>query len=277
MNLKTYEDFLDIIIGKLKETLGETADMYKEYKDGQSIESITDAIIKIVQDNSNIIEKPVISQEEAKKNLYTAVINFERNAEMLRDVPYERFQDLAIVPRWHVGEGASFLVYNNLLPELRLTKEEVLEIAERNTENKEYSVTSLSSMIKNLIGAEYGDDLLAENTPEISMYVVTNDRRYDGAVAITSDKVMKSVREQIGEDIYILPSSRHEIICVKQSECPDTVALAEMVSSVNASTVSTADYLSDTVYAYDGHKITIANTPAVEKTETRTQYRAAAH
>ena len=308
-----YKDFLDAFIENLKAMLGDTADikiqpvvkpneilegliirlqgeseksvfptiypeaLYKDFQNGRSMESITQAVINTVRDTTRIVEKPVINQEEAKKNLYTAVINYEKNTELLKDVPYERFQDLAIIPRWRVGEEASFLVHNSLLPELRLTKEELIEMAQANTDRQEFQVIPLPSIIQSLMGPEYGDDLLMGSAPELSMYVVTNGRKYDGAVAMTSDKVMKSVREQIGEDIYILPSSRHEIICVKQSECPDTVALAEVVSSVNASSVSTADYLSDTVYAYDGHKITMANTPAVEKTETQTQYRAAAH
>ncbi len=310
MNSKTYEEFLDDIIENLKERLGETAeitlqqvkkpnetlegltirmadasvaptvypaDMYKEYQDGHSIESITGAIINVIKDSRSVVGIPSLTLEEAKKSLYTTVINYEKNKELLSDIPYEKMQDLAIVPRWRVSDEASFLVRDNILPTLKLTKEELLEIAENNTDKEDFQVIPLPSMIRSLMGAEFSDDLLAENTPEISMYVVTNDRRYDGAVVMTSDKVMKSVREQIGEDIYILPSSRHEIICVKQSDCPDTVALAEMVSSVNASTVSTADFLSNNVYAYDGHKITMANSPAIEKTETQTQYRAVAH
>lgn len=305
-----YKDFLNTIIESLKISLGESAEitchsvakpneilegltirfhgkqmsptvypesLYKDYQNGRSMESITQAVINMVRDTPKIVEKPVITQEEAKKNLYTVIINFEKNTELLKDVPYERFQDLAIIPRWRVGEEASFLVHNNMLPELRLTKEELMEMAQANTDKQEFRVIPLPSMIQSLMGPEYGDDLLEENKPELSMYVVTNEKRFDGAVAMTSDKVMKSVREQIGEDIYILPSSRHEIICVKQSECPDTVALAEMVSSVNASTVSTADYLSDSVYSYNGHKITMANGPSIEKTETQMKYRVACH
>ncbi len=252
-------------------------ELYKQHLDGRSLENITESIIKAVREPQNAIRIPEISLEEAKKSLYLVAINYEKNRDLLADVPHERFQDLALVPRWKVGEEASFLVHDNILPELRLTKEELLEIAQNNTEKETFQVTRLPNILRSFMGDEYADDILTESPPEISMYVVTNNRGFDGAVAMACDKVMKSVREQIGEDIYILPSSRHEIICVKQSECPDTAALAEMVSSVNASTVSTADYLSDTVYAYDGNKITLANTPTIEKTEVQTQYRAAAH
>lgn len=252
-------------------------ELYKQHLDGRSLENITESIIKAVREPQNAIRIPEISLEEAKKSLYLVAINYEKNRDLLADVPHERFQDLALVPRWKVGEEASFLVHDNILPELKLTKEELLEIAQSNTEKQDFKVTPLPSILRSIMGDEYADDILAETPPEISMYVVTNARGIDGAVAMACDKVMKSVHGQIGEDVFIIPCSRHEIICVKKSECPDTDALAEMVASVNSTTVSRADYLSDSVYAYDGHKITMANTPTIEKTEVQTQYRAAAH
>jgi hypothetical protein len=60
---------------------------------------------------------------------------------------------------------------------------------------------------------------------------------------------LEQVRERLGEDFYILPSSIHELLVLPRSMM-DANELQEMVKCVNATVVNPEDVLSDGVYAY---------------------------
>jgi hypothetical protein len=103
------------------------------------------------------------------------------------------------------------------------------------------------------------------------MWILSNESKVDGAVAITSQETLKAAHEKLGEDFYILPSSRHEVILVPQSCVSDEEDLKAMVRDVNAAEVSKVDKLSDSVYRFDGRKLTIADAPTEKMSETLTK------
>ena len=84
------------------------------------------------------------------------------------------------------------------------------------------------------------------------MFVITNSSKIDGAAAMLSDSTMQAAYERIGENFYIAPSSRHEILAIPESAIERPEDLKEIVESVNSTEVSKSDYLSDNVYRYDG-------------------------
>lgn len=57
--------------------------------------------------------------------------------------------------------------------------------------------------------------------------------------------------ERVGGDFYILPSSIHEILLVKDDETFDINRLEDMVKEVNETQVAPEDLLTDSVYHYD--------------------------
>lgn len=60
----------------------------------------------------------------------------------------------------------------------------------------------------------------------------------------------KEARSYMQDDFYILPSSVHEVLLVKQNQM-SVEELEDMVKTVNASAVALQDRLSDHVYKYD--------------------------
>ena len=83
------------------------------------------------------------------------------------------------------------------------------------------------------------------------MIVVTNDVGVDGASALFYPGVSEMIKEELGGSYYILPSSIHEMIAVPVIANSDYRDLEFMVRSINDSTVSISDRLSDRVYRYD--------------------------
>lgn len=70
-----------------------------------------------------------------------------------------------------------------------------------------------------------------------------------GAVGMLRTDLLEKFAEQGGCDLYILPSSIHEALLLKDDKMPVN-ELREMVRSVNRGVVDEMDRLSDEVYYY---------------------------
>lgn len=143
-----------------------------------------------------------------------------------------------------------------------LTKEEALKIAKSNT-GKSAELKSMNEVMEGIIKEAVDDDGLAadlaaglEDSP---LYVLTTESGLDGASLIANRNILKQVHEELGEDFYILPSSIHEVILVGKSDVDNDIdSLREMVRNVNEREVPIEDRLSDQVYEFNGHSLTLA-------------------
>lgn len=94
-----------------------------------------------------------------------------------------------------------------------------------------------------LLGLDHQDDM--------KMYVLTNSEQTYGSGLIVHDKVLRHVLHTIGEDIYVLPSSVHELIVLPASVVDDESYLPRMVHEINTNEVEPKDRLSNDVYRVD--------------------------
>ena len=109
------------------------------------------------------------------------------------------------------------------------------------------------------------------------LYVLTNRDSLNGASLILQRDVMKKIGELAGGDFYVLPSSVHETLIIPESAGVSLDDLSEMVKSVNSSTVSPEEFLSDHVQYYDAGRELLMNAehyrmlqlPSLEKTNVR--------
>lgn len=108
-------------------------------------------------------------------------------------------------------------------------------------------------------------EMLDISEDDYPMYVVTTSRQYDGASVIVSKPFLEEVHKKLGEDYYVLPSSRHEVLAVPVSRAPELPDLKEMVHMVNETEVQERDWLSDDVYYFDGRRLKLADTLAEER------------
>lgn len=184
--------------------------MYDDYKSGVPVSDIADYVSASVS-MDRYPEMPEITPENAEKCISFSLVNIEKNKQMLQDCPYKKIHDMAAVPRWHVSDNTSFLVTNNLMQLLRMTKEEILDIAQRNTESANYTCRGMNEVMKQFMEDEAMDEeLIAEMflMAEPPFYIITNENCTDGSCAILSDSFMQRTAEQIGNDkIYLLPAA----------------------------------------------------------------------
>lgn len=229
---------------------------YNLYKSGFSVEElVTKTIRELEIARAKAPQKPQITEESLKENLYCSVINVELNRELLQTVPHRIMEDLAVIARYKIDGVGCFTVTNDLANSLKLTSEEVMAVAYANHAKQDFVLQSMSDMMRDLLlsqGApeEFVEDVVRESHTESPIYVLTNQARHDGASAILSKEIMAKAQEMLG-DFYILPSSRHEVILIKKDDGISLPYLKNMVKEINAVEVKREDLLSDNVYLYD--------------------------
>mgnify|MGYP004699002929 FL=1 len=106
---------------------------------------------------------------------------------------------------------------------------------------------------------EIAQMILGEISQDQMMWVITNDRGINGAVSMLYEEKLHTLAEKLESDLYILPSSVHEVIAVSAS-MGEPNQLAEMVAEINMAQVSLEERLSNQVYHYDKdlRKLTLA-------------------
>ena len=84
-------------------------------------------------------------------------------------------------------------------------------------------------------------------------YVGTTERNWGGAVVISYSGFLDRACEEMGEDVFIYPSSIHEVVLVKESYLKGKMIddADEFVNHVNKQLVNDEDILSDKVYHYE--------------------------
>ncbi|MBQ1392808.1 MAG: hypothetical protein IIY81_04590 [Lachnospiraceae bacterium] len=85
---------------------------------------------------------------------------------------------------------------------------------------------------------------------QISMYVLTNRQRMNGAACLLYDHIIEDFAKEMQKDLYILPSSIHEVILIPAINGMSREELTEMVKEVNKDEVDDIDVLSDHTYYF---------------------------
>lgn len=240
--------------------------MYESYKDGLSVQDIVTFISPTLFDKKCYPPLPDLTPKNAEKSITFSLLNKEKNKELLKQCPYKEIHDLAAVPKFHVSQEASFVVNNNVMQYLRMTKEEILDIAQMNTESATYECKRLEDLVKDILAEDGVDrqemDEILPMKPS-PLHVISNPQRIDGSCAILSDSFMQKVAEQIQSDeLYLLPSSRHEMLVV-DAHGVDSSFLKATVMEVNSdpTVIYEEDFLSNSIYKYNAttHSITMSD------------------
>lgn len=245
---------------------------YNEYSKGRSIESIVDSIVFTARSESNVnidIVSDFMDFNKIRDSIEIKLINRDKNMELLSNVPYVEFLDMAIVFIVNVAleedEGkATVLINNSHVKMWGIEKEELHDIAKRNSlKNNPAVIKDVVDIIKEMYIDKVADteEICAMlDCMDSDMNVLTNKSRFYGAVTITYENVLRDFANSNNCNLYILPSSIHECILILEKYAMSVQELREMVQSVNSTEVSDEEVLSDNVYYYDrnSNKITIA-------------------
>ena len=239
--------------------------MYQNYQDGAGIEEILHKMADTVRDTYERSQDmaDVTDFGKLKDNVVMALVNTEQNREFLKDKPHREFQDLSVIYRWIVGtkeDGiASVVINDGMVKDLGMSADELFQAAVQNTKAMfPPKVTDMAEMMMSLMMPEGADPemvaafggLMTDIPAKEKMWVITNEKGINGACSMLYEDILHDLAKEVGTDLYILPSSIHEVIAVSV-ETADPETLTGMVQDVNMAEVNLEDRLSNNLYHYD--------------------------
>lgn len=238
-------------------------EMYEHYKDTNDLQEVLQAaagtMAGLMKEAPDML--PKIDMKTAKHNVVFQLVNTEQNQSMLAEIPHREFQDLSVIYRWMLESGeegiGSVLVNDQIAEQMGMTEEQLFKAAAQNTRNlmppvvKEMREVLCEMFIKDGMPAEMAKAMIREVPPDESMYVITNKQNVNGAASMLYEEELHRLAESLGDDLYILPSSIHEVLAVPVSTSGSPEEMAEAVSEINMSQVRLEERLSNQVYHYD--------------------------
>ena len=191
--------------------------------------------------------------DKAKEYLSLELINTARNEDLLAKIPHYEVLDMSVVymVRFSKKENqlSSILVTNSMLNNYGITAEQLKADALENAPKAfPARVDGMSEVLADSMGMT--PEELSGGQPEI-LYVASVENRVKGAGVLVYPGFLKEYADRIGTDLYILPSSIHEVLLVKDEGRFTAQELKDMVVDVNSSIVDPKEQLTDNAYHYD--------------------------
>ena len=188
---------------------------------------------------------------EMKSRLAMEVVSAERNARMLQNVPHEQREDIAVVYRLVLDSGkdssSTVLVTNDLMEQFGITHEQLHDDAMKNAPL--IRPAEIKGMVETLNEMDHGPAM--EPDPDEILFVAGVPDQNHGAAVIAYPNFFEDAAEKLGGDYFIIPSSIHEVLLVKDTGEMNARDLAAMIKEINSTEVAPEDVLTDHAYHYD--------------------------
>lgn len=225
---------------------------YDMYRNGMDMEDVIECIMDTYEKGEvkeSIDMEFFCRFDVVKDRIAYRLINAERNKELLEQIPHILFLDLAICFYYafyqeKLGEGM-ILIYNSHMEMWGTNHKELMKLAEENTGRMlPPSIVSMKILLRELF----------EEDADPGMFVLTNEKKCQGAAVLLYPNILEEAAKQLGGSFYILPSSIHEVILLKESGFEKIEGLKEMIREANDTQVAVEEVLSDYPYYYDAQK-----------------------
>ncbi|MBQ0113846.1 MAG: hypothetical protein KBT03_12010 [Bacteroidales bacterium] len=211
-------------------------------------EEIADEIEKIsLEEVLNLDTKRVKDWEEGKKHCRVVARPVTNDGAVTMP-----FLDIELYVQIRFNETHSTKVNEQILEQYGITKEQLFVDANN---AQVYTVEKLADRIKRL-SKECGEEFPDFGFDEVPLLYISNEDGFNGAGAIYNQSAWEMIAHVLGKDIYILPSSIHELIVHPVDKDIELQMLREMVKTINGD-MSPEEFLSDSVYIYKKDKRTI--------------------
>ncbi|MGN0170530.1 MAG: DUF5688 family protein [Lachnospiraceae bacterium] len=193
--------------------------------------------------------------EKVKKRIAYKLIHYQRNQELLKQIPHIPYLDLAICFYCYAqtgpGSQATILIHNEHLEMWKIDETTLYETARLNTPMLfPHTLTSMNAFMEN-----YHDPFFQEikEAPSFSipMYILSNKSNLFGASCMLYDNLLSQLSIEFHNSFYILPSSLHELILIPSQQKDDLACFSAMVQDVNKNHVAPVDILSDHAYFFN--------------------------
>lgn len=241
-------------------------EIFRDVENGEDMDHAVDRMCNTIKESIEVIETKeqavkdfVTDYEKVKDNTYLRLV--PGDSPILGDTPHKKVEDMALVVSIALVDfsdenGKSVVVVSKPLMEMYgIDEQQLFADAEKNSLSYEPVVfTPLGDMIKNLIQAENLPDPADEG---IIAYIATNRSGFHGASVVSYPDFCEKAAETMGGSFYLLPSSVHEFILIKDDGTPKAKDLNKMIKNVNETVLEPRDFLSNQCYHYDAKSKTL--------------------
>ncbi len=196
-------------------------EIYERYKKCGDMDSILKNAANAIREGFKNIENMGPGDFKINRNsVVFMLINRAKNEELLKGIPHRDVLDLAIVYRMVLSSKSSGIVSAIIndaqMEKMGLTEEELYNLALKNSRKMfPEKMKKLGDVLAGLFqfSNQKGGMLpLAKPDEEVDLplYILSNSNGINGAAAILYDDVLEKCASEIGDNLYILPSSIHE-------------------------------------------------------------------
>ncbi len=242
--------------------------LYKHYQMGMQTETMVSVLLDLPKIKDRKDEEKFIgflnnveNFNQIKDCIMVEIIPFEVNREYLKDKIYFQYLDFAvcffIIIRTKEEYFFTLSLSKYLLSIWKVSKQKLRNIAVENMEKKlPVEIMSMEEVIRTF-SKNAGESNPIKNIrlsdESQNAYVMTNSRRIFGATAILYHRVLKDFAyKQKVEEVYVLPSSVHEVILfpIHEKTKISKNVLNCMLNVVNETFSDKSEILSDHIYIY---------------------------
>lgn len=229
---------------------------YDEMLTGKPLSAICEHILQTYQSSKpeeNIDVSFYTDYDNISNKILFKLIHAKKNEELLKEIPHILYLDLAIVFYCLISTtpngSATILIHNQHLNFWNIQTGDLYQQALRNTPSLlKVEIKNMNDIMQELFVDGQLDDCMEENYAP--MYVLTNTQKLYGAGCILYSDVLNQFATRLDTDLYILPSSVHEVILLPVAADTSVDELNQMVCDVNETQVLSEEILSDHIYFY---------------------------
>ena len=243
-------------------------DLFKAYRSGRTFGTVTEMLLEAYRKNTP--KEPVDMEffrsfEKVRGRICFRLVGRAGNERLLEDVPHKEFLDLAVCFYYAyqgepLGEG-TILIHNSYMEMWGTCTEELYALALENTPRLfSWECRSMEELIKDMTGLTPSgeeDELRTSPHGGLSMRVLTNKRKFYGAACMLYPGLLEKIALEGRRNLYILPSSLHEVILLEDTGMENEEELKEMIASVNSTVVGHEEVLSNSLYYYNIEEKTV--------------------
>ena len=191
--------------------------------------------------------------------IYATLLNRRENEDLLKTLPHRDFLDMSLIYYIDLGPGHGLAkLSSKMMEEYGFTEDRLYDIARKNMLETGYA--QCKDIMSSMTGTPGLDALSDKEVTPDQIYVLPNTDLVNGSGLAAMPELIQQISQNIGDDVYVLPSSVHEVLI-----CPsgylgekDPAFLQQLVREVNGSVVEKQDQLTESIYFYDRNERTIS-------------------
>lgn len=145
------------------------------------------------------------------------------------------------------GNTAVVNVTKQLLKNWEISEMILHKKAMTNMKEDGYLIRDIESIIREMFGDTVEHNIVDMNA---DMYVLSNRRNVEGAAGLLYTEFIGAFAEKRESDLYILPSSIHELILIPVGDRIEVDILKQMVEEVNKTQVLETEQLGSNIILY---------------------------